>query len=149
MMHAVVLVLGVAFGYVLSRGGATDYDYIQRMFLFESPQLYFIIGGAVAVVMPGLVLLRKLGKTITGQPLVIKPKPRHLGNVFGGVLFGVGWSVTGMCPGPVLVNIGEGKLYAWPALLGALAGAYLLGVLYPHLVGPLRLPPLKVGPGNG
>ena len=148
-MNGLVLLLGLAFGFVLSRSGATDYDYIQKMFLFTDPQLYFIIGGAVAVAMPGLLLLRRFGRTATGAPLVIKPKPRHLGNVVGGLLFGVGWSITGMCPGPVLTNLGEGKLYALPALAGVLLGAYALGAIYPRLVRPLSLPKLEIGPGAG
>jgi uncharacterized membrane protein YedE/YeeE len=67
----------------------------------------------------------------------------------GGLLFAIGWSVCGMCPGPILVNIGEGKLYACGAVAGALAGAGLFGVLYPALQPPLRMPPLQVGPGEG
>jgi uncharacterized membrane protein YedE/YeeE len=51
----------------------------------------------------------------------------HRGNVAGGVLFGIGWSLAGMCPGPILVNIGEGKVYALAALAGALTGAGAFG----------------------
>jgi uncharacterized membrane protein YedE/YeeE len=125
---------------VLSRSGAADYNFIQSMFLFTSFQLYGIIGTAVAVTLPGLLLLKKYGRTITGTPIAIDLKPFNRGNVVGGLLFGVGWSMAGMCPGPILVNIGEGKLYAIAALAGALAGATLLGVLYPKLQGPLHLP---------
>ncbi|HZL92437.1 MAG TPA: YeeE/YedE thiosulfate transporter family protein [Vicinamibacterales bacterium] len=76
-------------------------------------------------------------------------KPFHRGNVAGGVLFGIGWSIAGMCPGPILVNIGEGKIYALAALAGALVGAGLLGAWYPALQRPFALPPLKVGAGEG
>ena len=133
---------GVAFGFVLSRSGATDYQLIQEMFLFQGVQLYGIIGTAVAVIAPGLWLLRRRGGAPGVGPLVVPTKPRHRGNVVGGLLFGVGWSITGMCPGPVLVNLGEGKLYAWAAFAGVLVGTTLLGVLYPRLQGPLGLPPL-------
>jgi len=112
---------GVAFGFLLSRSGAADYGFIQAMFLFESFQLYGIIGTAVALTAPGL----------------------------GGMLFGVGWSMTGMCPGPIFVNIGEGKLYALAALAGALCGTALLGATYPRLRRPLGLPPVSVGTGEG
>ena len=76
-------------------------------------------------------------------------KPLHRGNIAGGALFGVGWSITGMCPGPILVNIGEGKMYAVAALAGALAGAGLFGPSYQRMQKPFALPPLKVGTGEG
>lgn len=139
------LVLGTAFGWVLSRSGAADYDYVQRMFLFESFQLYGIIGTAIALTAPGLWLLKRGGRTALGAPLKVSPKPRHPGNVLGGILFGVGWSITGMCPGPILVNIGEGKVYALAALLGALVGAGVFSTLYQRLAPPLHLPILDPG----
>ncbi|MBI2058499.1 MAG: YeeE/YedE family protein [Nitrospirae bacterium] len=148
-MVLVYLVLGVAFGLVLSRSGAADYDYIQNMFLFRSFQLYGIIGTAVIVTAPGLWLLKRYGKTVRGEPLGIKPKPRHRGNLVGGILFGIGWSITGMCPGPIFVNMGEGKVYAIAALAGALVGTYLLGAAYPKLRAPLGLPPIEEGTGKG
>jgi uncharacterized membrane protein YedE/YeeE len=60
--------------------------------------------------------------------------------VVGGFLFGIGWSIAGMCPGPILVNIGEGKLYAIAALAGALTGTAIFGSLYTRLQRPMRLP---------
>src|SRR3954470_20697618 len=132
-MILLYVALGTVFGFVLSRSGAADYDFIQSMFLFTSFQLYGIIGTAVAVTLPGLWLLKKHGKTMGGKPLVIDLKPLNRGNAAGGLLFGVGWSMAGMCPGPILVNIGEGKLYAIAAFAGALTGAALVGVMYPRL----------------
>jgi len=143
------LVLGTAFGFVLSRSGAADYNYIQQMFLLESFQLYGIIGTAVVLTAPMLWLMKRRGKTLTGLPLSVSPKPGHRGNIAGGLLFGVGWSIAGMCPGPILVNIGEGKLYALAALAGALTGTALFGLVYERLQSPLRLPPIKVGTGEG
>jgi uncharacterized membrane protein YedE/YeeE len=145
----VYVLFGTAFGWVLSRSGAADYNFVQGMFLLTNFQLYGILGVALAVTAPGLWLLGRLGRTAFGQPLRVKPKPRHPGNVVGGLLFGVGWSVTGMCPGPILVNVGEGKLYALGALAGALVGAGLFGVLYRRLGIPLRLPALDLGTGDG
>jgi len=145
----VYVLFGTAFGFVLSRSGAADYDYIQGMFLLDRFQLYGIIGSAVVVTAPGLWLLKRAGRTATGQPLRVTPKPRHPGNVLGGALFGVGWSITGMCPGPILVNLGEGKLYALGALAGVLTGAAIFGVLYPRLCRLLRLPALELGTGDG
>ncbi len=148
-MVLLYLVLGTVFGFVLSRSGAADYDFIQGMFLLTNFQLYGIIGSAVAFTAPSLWLLKRYGKTLTGKPLVIELKPGHRGNVVGGVLFGIGWSIAGMCPGPILVNIGEGKVYALAAFAGALIGAGVFGVLYPRLQQPMRLPPLARGTGDG
>jgi len=143
------IVLGTIFGFILSRSGAADYDVIQGMFLFTNFQLYGVIGVAIAVTAPGIWLLRRRGRTIGGAPLAIELKPMHRGNVAGSVLFGMGWSICGMCPGPILVNIGEGKLYAIAALAGALVGAGAFGTLYARLQDLFALPPLKVGTGEG
>ncbi|MCM3880543.1 MAG: YeeE/YedE family protein [Vicinamibacterales bacterium] len=143
------ILAGTAFGFLLSRSGAADYNYIQAMFLFESFQLYGIIGTAVVIGAAGLWLVKRGGKTAFGRPVAIELKPMHRGNVVGGLLFGVGWSVAGMCPGPILVNIGEGKVYALAALAGALVGAGAFGVFYDRLQNLLGLPPLTLGPGEG
>lgn len=134
-MWAVFVLFGSVFGWVLSRSGAADYDYVQAMFLFEDFQLYGIIGTAVALTAPGLWLLKRRGVTVD-------PKPGHRGNVVGGVLFGIGWSITGMCPGPILVNVGEGKLYALAALAGVLVGVTAFGRVYPRIQKRLGLPPI-------
>jgi uncharacterized membrane protein YedE/YeeE len=141
-MTVLYIALGTIFGFVLSRSGAADYDQIQSMFLFRSFQLYGILGTAVVLTAAGLWIIKRRGRTALGRPLKIELKPLHRGNVAGGVLFGIGWSMAGMCPGPILVNIGEGKLYALAAVAGALAGAALLGAVYPRLQKPFKLPPI-------
>ena len=148
-MSFLYLLLGTAFGFVLSRSGAADYNYVQAMFLFESFQLYGIIGTAVVLAAAGLRLIKRGGRTAAGRPIVIERKPLHRGNVVGGLLFGVGWSMAGMCPGPILVNIGEGKIYALAALAGALTGASAFGSFYQRLQGVFGLPPLESGTGEG
>ena len=142
-MAALFVLLGVVFGFVLSRSGAGDYDYIQGMFLFERFQLYGIIGTAVVVTSVGLWLIKRRGRTMAGAPIAIERKSLNRGTVVGGVLFGVGWSITGMCPGPMFVNIGEGKVYAVAALAGALTGAALFGTAYEWFQKPFGLTPLK------
>lgn len=139
-MTILYLVLGTIFGFVLSRSGAADYNFIQSMFLFQSVQLYGIIGTAVVLTAPGLWLIQRRGRTALGQPVKVELKQMTRGTVAGSVLFGIGWSITGMCPGPILVNIGEGKIYALAALAGALVGAGLFGTLYARLQGAFRLP---------
>ena len=148
-MTLLYLALGIVLGFVLSRSGAADYDYIQAMFLFENAQLYGILGTAVALTAPGIWLIKRRGRTLLGRRVEIELKALHRGNVAGGVLFGIGWSLAGMCPGPILVNIGEGKLYALAALAGALTGAGAFGAVYQRLQRPFRLPALKVGTGEG
>src|SRR5437762_1248552 len=148
-MMLLYVALGVVFGFVLSRSGAADYNYIQSMFLFRSFQLYGIIGSAVAITAPGLWLIKRRGRTVTGRRVEIEMKPQHRGNVVGGLLFGVGWSICGMCPGPIFVNIGEGKVYAIAALAGALVGAGAFGAVYTRIQNLFRLPPLALGTGDG
>jgi uncharacterized protein len=148
-MTALYLVLGIIFGLALSRSGAVDYNFIQGMFLLTNLQLYGIIGSAVAITAPLLYLLKRYGRTVTGAPITIELKGMNRGTIAGGLIFGVGWSITGMCPGPMLVNVGEGKLYALAALAGALVGASLLSTGYSKLAGPFGLPPLRVSTAEG
>lgn len=143
------LLFGTIFGLILSRSGAADYDFIQGMFLLQNFQLYGIIGTAVAVTAPGLWLLKRRGRTISGRALDVERKAANRGNLIGGVLFGIGWSIAGMCPGPIFVNIGEGKVYALAALAGALTGTAVFGRLYPRLQRALGLPPITIGTGEG
>lgn len=148
-MTLLYVALGAVFGFILSRSGAADYNYIQGMFLFEEFQLYGILGVAVLLTAPGIWLIRRRGRTLLGHPIEIERKALHRGNVTGGILFGIGWSLAGMCPGPILVNIGEGKVYAVAALAGALTGAGAFSAVYPRLQRPFKLPALKVGTGEG
>jgi len=143
MDRLLYLALGTAFGFVLYRSGASDYDTVQRMFLLQDFQLWGVIGAAVAITAPGLRLLRRHGRSASGAALKITPKPRNPGNWVGGAIFGVGWSITGMCPGPIFVNLGAGRLHALAALAGALLGAALLAALYPRLAPVLGLPVSK------
>jgi uncharacterized membrane protein YedE/YeeE len=141
-MTFLYLGLGTAFGFLLSRSGAADYGFIQEMLLLHSLRLYGVLGTAVVITALGLRAIRRRGRVLTGQPLRIEQKGFNRGTVAGAVLFGVGWSIAGMCPGPMFVNIGEGKLYAIASLAGALAGAGILGSVYESLQKPFGLPPL-------
>src|SRR3954469_17137882 len=142
MLTLLYLALGTVLGLALSRSGAADYDFIQGMFLFTNLQLYGIIGSAVVITAPGLWLIKRNGSTLFGRPVHIELKAGHRGNVIGGLLFGVGWSIAGMCPGPIWVNIGEGKIYAVAALAGGLVGGGGLEAVSPRIQSAFRLPPL-------
>lgn len=136
------IVLGTIFGFILSRSGAADYDYIQGMFLLERFQLYGIIATAVVLTAPGLWLIKRTGCAASGARIQVELKPPHRGNLVGGLLFGIGWSIAGMCPGPIFVNIGEGKVYALAVLAGALVGTGLFGAIYTRIQTFFQLPPL-------
>lgn len=143
------LLAGTVFGFLLSRGGVSDFDYIQRMFLLQDFQMYGVIGAAVLAGAPVLFVMRRRGRGFRGQPLDFRPKPVHRGNVVGGILFGVGWALTGYCTGPLLVSLGEGKLYALAALAGVLAGVGLVGRFHDALRDRLGLPDAEESAGCG
>ena len=126
--HLSYVLWGLGFGFIISRAGAVRFDYIRDMFLFRSPQLYFVIGGAIGVAMPLFAWLRwreKGGRM--GRPPTKLPWPhRRLtpGTLPGAAIFGVGWAITGTCPGPAVVQIGEGHFVALATVAGIFAGNF-------------------------
>ncbi|MEQ8168647.1 MAG: DUF6691 family protein [Candidatus Eremiobacterota bacterium] len=134
MMTILNLFFGILFGFILSRVGATQYDLIANMFLLKNLHLMGVIGGGVVVGAIGIQIIKRAHlKTITGEEIKISPKDRHWGNVIGGLIFGIGWGITGSCPGTILTQLGEGKLAALFTLAGMILGTYLFGLLYPKL----------------
>ena len=116
---------GALFAFILSRAGAVRYDMINGMFLLTDLRLYGVIGGAIAVAMPGFWLLKRRQKAgkIRGLPF---PRRRMTpGTLPGAALFGLGWAITGSCPGPVAVQIGEGHWIALATVAGILLGNWL------------------------
>lgn len=129
MKKQAFLVLGAVFGFLLSRAGATTYDFYVKLFLFEDLQLLYVIGTAVAVGIPGVWLLKRFKlKSTDGEPLVFKGKPYKRGLVGGSLLFGVGWGLAGVCPGTALAMVGEGKMAALITILGIVIGTWMYGV---------------------
>ena len=125
-----LLVWGAVFGFTLSRTGASEYDLIHRMFTGEDLSLAFLMVTAIVVGAIGMRVLRSRGnRTVRGDLVVVKQKPLSPLNAFGGALFGVGWGLSGACPGTVLAQLGEGKLLAVCTVLGLLAGTYLYAAL--------------------
>jgi hypothetical protein len=125
---ASVLLFGVAFGFVLSRVGATDYDAIAKMFLLEDFHLAGVMGVAVVVAAIGLGIVRRARSGILATWAgLVQEKPMKPGLVLGAAMFGVGWAITGTCPGTGLAQIGEGKVIALFTVCGMLLGtaAYL------------------------
>jgi len=130
------LLLGIAFGFVLTRSEVVSWFRIQEMFRFQSFRMYGIIGSAVATAALSLaVLKRSTLKALDGEPISIPPK--HLGTgiryAVGGTIFGLGWALTGACPGPLFALIGNGVPVMVVAVVSALAGTWVYGWLKPSL----------------
>jgi uncharacterized membrane protein YedE/YeeE len=134
MRNLRVLILGIIFGIVLVKGQIVSWVRINRMFRFEEAYMYLVIGSAVVVGAISLIIIKRLhARTIDGEEFVIVTKPMNKGVVFGGIAFGVGWAITGACPGPIYAQIGSGTFLAIVTLLAALSGAYIFALLQPRL----------------
>ncbi|MDX1428944.1 MAG: DUF6691 family protein [Rhodothermales bacterium] len=130
------LVVGVLFGIVLTKSEVISWFRIQEMFRFQAFHMYGVIGGAVAVAALSVYLIKKThGRSIAGQAISIPPKELGKGYRYwiGGTIFGLGWALTGACPGPIFALIGNGVLVMFVALFGALAGTWTYSALRPHL----------------
>ncbi len=140
------LILGVGFGFALNKGGLTKYRVISGAFRFtDMTVLKFMLTGIVTA-MIGLYALRGAG-LITAFPYV--PTTFVAGNVIGGLIFGVGMSLAGYCPGTCFAGAGEGKLdYLLPGVLGLIAGGTLYGLTYPYIGQPLQVLAYKTNLGN-
>lgn len=129
-----VLVLGMVFGLVLVKSEVVSWERIHKMFLFQEAHMFLIIGTAVIVGGLSMLLIRRFQlKDLNGKRIAYMPKPFHKGVVLGGIIFGMGWAITGACPGPIYAQMGTG---AWPAVftfIGALFGMYLYAAWRPKL----------------
>ena len=128
--------VGLAFGFVLTRGEVVSWFRIQEMFRFQSPRMFLIIGSALAVATLSLALLKRAGlRAVNGEAIAIMPKVMGRGYRYwiGGALFGVGWALTGACPGPMFALIGNGVTVMIAVALAALAGTWTYGWLRPRL----------------
>lgn len=125
------ILTGVFFGIVMAKSEAISWYRIQEMFRFQSFHMYGIIGTALALGTLAVYLIKKLElKDIAGQPITFQNKEMAWRKyLIGGSIFGLGWALTGSCPGPMFVNIGYGYWSMLIVVLGALAGTYLYGVL--------------------
>lgn len=123
--------LGAIFGFLLSRAGATTYDFYAGLFLFKEFQLLWVIIVAVLVSFIGFLILRKSSglAVLTKEAFVFEKKPMKKGLIVGALLFGMGWGLAGSCPGTAPAMLGEGKIMAGFSILGIIIGTYLYGVL--------------------
>jgi uncharacterized protein len=128
------LILGIAFGFVLTKSEAISWFRIQEMFRFQGFQLYGIFITAIPIGMLSVLLIKRFhAKTISGEPIVIPQKTYNHGYVIGGFVFGIGWALTGACPGPLYAQLGSGATITVITLLSALAGTWTYSLLRPRL----------------
>lgn len=129
-----VLLVGIFFGVLLVKSEVVSWFRIQKMFRFEEPHMYLIITSAIVVGAISVWLIKRLKlQTVTHEPITIPKKPFHKGVIIGSTLFGMGWAITGACPGPIYAQIGSGEYLAIVTFLGAFAGMYLYAYLQPKL----------------
>lgn len=129
-----VFLIGIYFGVVLVKSEVASWFRIQNMFQFKEAHMYLIIASAIAVGMLSVYLIRRFQvRTIDHEAIVYQPKPFTKGTIIGGILFGMGWAITGACPGPIYAQFGSGEWLAGVTFLGALAGMYLYAYWQPRL----------------
>jgi len=134
---ALYLLLGTAFGFILTKGEVISWFRIQEMFRFQGFHMYGVFAGALAVATPSVQWLRRAQlRALSGDAISIPPKrgtPHQTRYWGGGALFGVGWAFTGACPGPLFALFGSGLgVFALP-IASAIAGTWLYGSLRSRL----------------
>jgi uncharacterized membrane protein YedE/YeeE len=131
MKYLKYLILGIIFGIIMTKSEAVSWYRIQEMFRFQSFHMYGIIGSALAVgVIFIQIIKRNQLKSIQGQTIELIDKnfsiPRYL---FGGILFGLGWALSGACPGPMFTLLGNGFSVFIVVIGSAVLGTYVYGLL--------------------
>ena len=136
MHNLVYTFFGLFFGVIITKSDVISWFRIQAMFRFEEAHMYLTIGSAVVTGAIAIFLLKKLEiKSFNSQILNLKGKPYTRGFIYGGFIFGIGWAITGACPGPIFAQIGAGEFPAIVTLLGAVLGAqfyHLVKARLPH-----------------
>jgi len=132
----IYLLLGLLFGIILTKSEVISWFRIQEMFRFQGFHMYGVIGAAVVVAAVSVLLLKRFNvKTIRGEAIDIPPRDfeRGYSQIIGGTIFGLGWALTGACPGPLYALVGNGITVIVVALLSAVAGAWAYGALQTRL----------------
>lgn len=134
MISIVVLLLGILFGAILTNGEIISWFRIQEMFRFDAFHMYGVIGSAIFVGALSMQVIKWLRvRSVTGEPVVIERKEMGKGTVIGGLIFGAGWALTGACPGPLYALAGSGYAGFVIALLSAIGGALVYGLVSERL----------------
>ncbi len=134
MKNIKFLIFGIAFGIILTKAEVISWFRIQEMFRFQSFHMYGIIGSAVVVGIISILLLKKFNVlAMNGEKLNFPIKPYNKGVIFGGMLFGLGWALTGACPGPIFALIGNGYSIFVVIMAFAILGTWVYGLLQEKL----------------
>jgi hypothetical protein len=128
------ILFGIAFGIILTKAEVISWFRIHDMFLFKEAYMYLIIGSAIATAAISVLLIKYFKvKTLDKKEIVINSKALNKGTVIGGVMFGIGWAMTGACAGPIFAQIGVGEWAAISTLIGAVLGTYSYSVIKSRL----------------
>jgi len=124
------LIAGIYFGVLLTKAQVISWIRIQEMFHFQSFHMYGVIGSAIITGAIGVQVLKaRKQQTITKQAITIRKVDFQKGQIVGGLIFGIGWALTGACPGPIFAIIGSGYSVFIVILVSALAGTWVYGRL--------------------
>ncbi|MCC5944668.1 MAG: YeeE/YedE family protein [Bernardetiaceae bacterium] len=124
------LIVGIIFGTVFVKAEIISWFRIQEMFRLQSFFMYGVIGTAVVVAAISVFLIKKFkAKTFSGEPISIPNKEFRWGQIFGGMIFGLGWAITGACPGPLFAQIGSGFTVIIVTLISAIFGTWMYAML--------------------
>jgi len=123
--------LGIVFGIVMTKSEAVSWYRIQEMFRFQAFHMFGIIGTAVTLGVVGVALIKKFRiRDYQGNPIVFSPKEKSVARyLIGGSIFGLGWALSGACPGPMVVNIGYGYWAMAIVFFFAIVGTYFYGLI--------------------
>ena len=135
MKNILALILGTLFGIILVKAEVLSWFRIQEMFAFQSVHMYGIIGSAVVVGAISVLIIRSLGiRSIEGNVIEVKDKaPNYKSAYLGGTVFGLGWAMTGACPGPLYALIGSGTTIMVLAVVAGIIGVYVYAALRDRL----------------
>ena len=128
------LIMGILFGIILVKSEVISWYRIQEMFRLQSFHMFGVIGSAVVTGIISVWLIKKFNiKTIRGEKIELPTKKFNQGQIYGGLIFGFGWAITGACPGPLFAQIGSGFSVILITLLSAIAGTWLYGLIRDRL----------------
>ena len=132
--YVVYAIIGFLFGILFIKAEIISWYRIQEMFRLESFHMYGVIGSAVAVGVISIFLIKKLKlKTINNEDIIYQNKTFNKGQIIGGLIFGLGWGITGACPGPLFAQIGTGSLVVVVTLASAILGTWFYGLIIDKL----------------
>lgn len=122
------MLIGIVFGIVFVKAEIISWFRIQEMFRLQSFHMYGVIGSAIVTGIISIQLIKRLNiKSIHGETINIPTKVFKKGQIIGGFIFGLGWAITGACPGPIFAQIGSGFTVILVTLISALAGTWIYG----------------------